>query len=262
MRRAISFAKRNLTESLRDPVIYVFCAGFPVLMLVMFSVIGHFAGENASFDLSSLIPGIMMFSLSFVMLVTTLLVSKDKSTALLLRLYTSPMRVPDFLIGYTLPAAVVGLAQQVICIICGFIIALIRGDGYFSFGRCCLLLLSVLPMMFTFIFLGILLGTVLNDKSGPGVSSVLITACGVLGGAWMPLDTMGGLESACRALPFYPTVVFGRIITGASHTIPTDGVYTLDSAAALGFIPVLAWLLLSFALAATLFGRMTRSDNK
>lgn len=97
MRRAISFAKRNLTESLRDPVIYVFCAGFPVLMLVMFSVIGHFAGESASFDLSSLIPGIMMFSLSFVMLVTTLLVSKDKSTALLLRLYTSPMRVPDFL---------------------------------------------------------------------------------------------------------------------------------------------------------------------
>ncbi len=262
MRRAMSFAKRNLTESLRDPVIYVFCAGFPVLMLVMFSVIGHFAGENASFDLPSLIPGIMMFSLSFVMLVTTLLVSKDKSTALLLRLYTSPMRVPDFLVGYTLPAAAVGVAQQIICLICGFIIALIRGDGYFSFGRCCLLLLSVLPMMFTFIFLGILLGTVMNDKSGPGVSSVLITACGVLGGAWMPLDTMGGLETVCRALPFYPTVVFGRIITGAAHTIPADGVYTFDGAAALGFIPVSAWLVLSFVLAATLFGRMTRSDNK
>lgn len=262
MRRAMSFAKRNLIESLRDPVIYVFCAGFPVLMLVMFSVIGHFAGENASFDLPSLIPGIMMFSLSFVMLVTTLLVSKDKSTALLLRLYTSPMRVSDFLVGYTLPAAAVGVAQQVICLFCGFIIALFRGDGYFSIGGCCLLLLSVLPMMFTFIFLGVLLGTVMNDKSGPGVSSVIITACGVLGGAWMPLDVMGGLESVCRTLPFYPTVVFGRIITGAAHTIPSDGVYIFDGAAALGFIPVFAWLILSFALAATLFGRMTRSDNK
>ena len=42
MRRTIAFVKRNSLEMLRDPLIYVFCLGFPVIMLILFQVINSF----------------------------------------------------------------------------------------------------------------------------------------------------------------------------------------------------------------------------
>ena len=65
MHKTILFMKRNLKEMVRDPLLYVFCAGFPVFMIVMFQVILHYAKENvAMFEVKSLIPGVMMFSYS------------------------------------------------------------------------------------------------------------------------------------------------------------------------------------------------------
>lgn len=219
MKKTFAFAKRNALEMLRDPIIYIFCVGFPIVMLVLFTVVEQYTGERiAMFELANLVPGIITFSFAFVMLTGCLLVSKDRSTSFLIRLYSSPMRAFDFVAGYFIPLFVVGVVQMLVCIVVGAIIAAICGIAFIGFGSVCLLMLSSLPALIMFVALGILLGTVFNEKSGPGVCSVVISAAGVLGGSWMPLDTMGGFESFCKCLPFYPSVYLGRAASGAVNT--------------------------------------------
>ena len=67
MSKLLNFVKRNVKEILRDPIIYIFCLGFPLVMLILFTVIGKYSGGNTPmFDLKSLLPGIIMFSYTFV----------------------------------------------------------------------------------------------------------------------------------------------------------------------------------------------------
>ena len=259
MRLSRAFIKRNLLEMLRDPLIYVFCVGFPAVMIVLFQVINRFTNGNTPvFEAASLIPGIMVFSFSFVMLIVSLLISKDKTSSFIVRLYTSPMRTADFIIGYAVPCFFVGLGQEVVCLLFGWVVTLITGGTYFSFGAALLLALEMLPALITNIFFGISIGSMLGDKSAPGICSVFISAAGILGGAWMPLDTMGGFETFCRCLPFYPSVYIGRVITGAVHT-PTGpqppAQYAFDSVAALGIIPVALFLVAGIVIAALAFRR-------
>ena len=268
MKRTAVFFRRCVKEMLRDPISYIFCLGFPVVMLVLFAVIAHFSGGNTPvFALPSLLPGILMFSYSFVMLVTALLVSSDRTGAFLMRLYTSPMRTREFVFGYVMTSQLIGLAQSVIALLAGWALSAVTGEPYFSLGRALLLLVWMFPVLLLFVFLGFLFGTVLNSKSAPGLCSVLISGAGILGGAWMPLDAMGGFEVFCRALPFYPAVYIGRIITGAIHTVPTgtDPVplpYVFDRVAALGLIPVVLWLAAAAVLSLVAFARMAKSDRK
>lgn len=266
--RTLNFIKRNFLEMLRDPVIYIFCVGFPVLMLVLFAVINNFTGGSTPvFAMRSIVPGIMMFSFTFVMLLISLLVSKDRCSAFLIRLYASPMRTRDYVFGYVVPALFIGIAQEIFCLIAGCIIAAVGGEEYFSFGTALLLMAEMLPMLVICIAFGILFGTVLNDKSAPGITSVFITASGILGGAWMPLDVMGGFETFCRFLPFYPSVYIGRVITGAGHSV-TDYVamvsepYTFDETAKLGLIPIAVFLVVSVALSLAVFSAKMKSDKR
>ena len=242
--KSIIFAKRITKEVLRDPIIYIFCLGFPVLMLSMFALINIYA-EQAAFELKSLVPGVTMFSFTFVMLIVSMQVSKDRTSFLLKRLYSSPMKARHFVFGYALPCVVIGILQAFVCIACGALFGVILDQPYFGFGAAMLLVLSQLPMLIICVFGGILLGSCLNDKAAPGVTSALITVSGLLGGCWMPLDVMGGLEKFCRFLPFYPSVYWGRIITGASHTQTTSAVtlYAWDNVAALGIIPIAIFLI-------------------
>lgn len=112
MNKTLVFMKRNLKEMIRDPLIYIFCAGFPILMVLMFQIILKYTGEKTPvFEVKSLIPGIMMFSYSMLMLIASLLISKDKTSAFLKRLYTSPMKSHDYIIGYFIPFIIIGLIQ-------------------------------------------------------------------------------------------------------------------------------------------------------
>ena len=269
MRRTFLFAKRNFLEILRDPIVYIFCLGFPLVMIALFEAITYFAGESAQltvFELPSLIPGIVMFSFSFVMLTESLLVAKDRTTAFLIRLYTSPIKSSEFVLGYAIPAFVIGVAQEIICMVFGWFFALIFRQTYFPLASACLLALAMLPILITMIFFGIFFGTVLNDKSAPGVTSVIISLSGILGGAWMPLDAMGGFEIFCRFLPFYPSVYIGRVITGAKHSVDyatmQAAIYSFDQTAVLGIVPIAVFLVLGIVLAVIAFTKGRYSDRK
>ena len=73
MSKILNFSKRNLKEILRDPIIYIFCLIFPLIMLILFQIINKYTGGNTPmFELSSLLPAIIMFSYTFVMLTMAL----------------------------------------------------------------------------------------------------------------------------------------------------------------------------------------------
>ncbi len=265
MNKTLTFMKRNLKEMTRDPLIYIFCAGFPVFMVLMFQIILKYAGDNVLiFEVKSLIPGIMMFSYSMLMLITSLLISKDKTSAFLKRLYTSPMKSHNYIIGYFVPFMIVGLVQSIICIILGYIFGATSGTGFVSFGKSLLLILEMLPMMFINIFIGMILATLLNEKSAPAVTSIFISLSGIIGGAWMPLETMGDFEKVAEVLPFYPSVYLGRIITNATHTVPDslgNPVYYSFSDRGLMFLLILLGYLTIFgALTVLFFNKRLKND--
>ncbi len=204
-----AFFVRNRKELLRDPLSYLFCIGFPLVMLVVMTFVNESIPPQANmtvFQIQNLTPGIMVFGSCFVMLFAALLVSKDKSSALLLRLYASPLRGIDFVLGYTLVLLLVAVAQAAFLLFCGGIIAAIQGTA-FSFSGCAAAFLCALPVELLMIGLGILLGTAFSDKAAPGVSSVFISLSSILGGVFMDIEGLGGgWKTVCTILPFYPGV--------------------------------------------------------
>ncbi len=260
MSKTLNFCKRNLKEILRDPIIYIFCLIFPLIMLILFQIINKYTGGNTlMFELSSLLPAIIMFSYTFVMLTMALIVSKDTQTFFLKRLYTSPMKSHHYLLGYFLVGFLIGIFQAIICIIAGLIISLITGVSFLSFLEIVLLIISQLPILITYIFLGILLGVLFNDKTAPGICSIFISLAGMLGGCWMPLEAMGKFETFCRFLPFYPSVYIGRIITKATNSF--GSVYTFDNIAGIGLVTISLFAIGSIILSVIVFKRNMVSDK-
>lgn len=268
MNKALLFAKRNLLEMVRDPLLYVFCLGFPVLMVVLFQVIIIYTdGSTPIFEIKGLIPGIMMFSFTFLMLMAALHISKDRTSSFLKRLFTSPLKSHHFIIGYFIPFFVLGISQAIFCIVLGYICGAINQTYFCSFGSALLLVLVMLPIIIIDIMIGMVFGTILNDKSAPAVSSIFISASGVLGGAWMPIDVMGSFETACVYLPFYPSVYLGRIITGATHTPQGEAeilnpiLYTFDKQAVISLVVIGIYLVLALVLPIALFKKKMSSDR-
>ena len=266
MKKTLIFAKRNLKEMLRDPLLYIFCIGFPLLMILMFQIIMKYSdGNTPVFELKSLIPGIMMFSYSLLMLMTALLISKDKTQSFLKRLYTSPMKGYDYIIGYLIPYFLIGVCQSIACVIFGYIFAGINGESFISFGDAMLLVVTMMPIMMINIFIGMSLGVLLNDKSAPAITSIFISCSGVIGGAWMPLDTMGDFEVVARFFPFHPSVYLGRVVTKAIHTIPDELgnpiTYSFSENGWLFIIIIGLYLIVTLALTLVLFNMRLKRDN-
>ncbi|MGN1109564.1 MAG: ABC transporter permease, partial [Oscillospiraceae bacterium] len=137
MNRILAFSSRNIKELLRDPLSYIFCLGFPLVMLVIMSIVNQSIPAEANmtiFNIENLSAGIAMFGLSFVMLFTCLTVSKDRSGAFLTRLYASPMRSADFIAGYMLPVLVLALIQLVISFAASLLAAVILGENTMNIG--------------------------------------------------------------------------------------------------------------------------------
>lgn len=218
--RTIVFSGRNLKELLRDPLSYIFCLGFPIVMLLIMTVVNSSIPPEAGmtvFRIDNLSGGIAVFGLSFVMLFAALLLSQDRTGAFLTRLYASPMKAWEFIGGYYLPIILLSVLQSVICFAASFIIAAAE-DVQMNAGRILLAILSLIPTAVMFIGFGLLFGSVFNSNAAPGLCSIIISAAGMLGGIWMDVESIGGgLKNVCLALPFYHSVRAVRSIMSGSR---------------------------------------------
>ena len=208
------FAVRTWKEIARDSLSYIFCLGFPIVMLVIMSVVDSSIPAEAGpqvFHLPNLAPGIAYFGLTFVMLFACIQVSKDRATALLLRLYASPMKPLDYILGYTMPMVILAVVQTVICFGASLVVGVCIGETLPT-GDLLLSALALLPSMLLFVGFGILFGTLVGEKAAPGLCSILISAAGMIGGIWMDMDSIGGvLAKVAKALPFYHGVTLARL---------------------------------------------------
>ena len=112
--KMLTLASRNAKEILRDPLNLAFGLGFPLVLLLLLTAIQANVPVSL-FEISHLTPGITVFGLAFMTLFSATLVAKDRESALLQRLYTTPLSGLDFIIGYMLPILPIALGQTVIC---------------------------------------------------------------------------------------------------------------------------------------------------
>lgn len=213
MNRINAFAVRNIKELLRDPLSYIFCLGFPLLMLAVMSLVNDSIPPEANmtlFRIDNLCAGIAVFGLSFIMLFTCLEVSKDRSGSFLVRMYATPMRSLDFIIGYMMPVAVLSAAQIVISFAVSFIISLIVGIELNILGVLSAIA-ALLPSAVMFIALGLLIGSLFSEKAAPGLCSIVISLASFLGGIFFDAESTGGiLFSICKVLPFWHSTAVAR----------------------------------------------------
>lgn len=104
MKRAWLLATRNGKEILREPIDLFFGLAFPVLLLLFLSLMQQHIPVSL-FALESLAPGVAVFSLSFLSLFGGLLLARDRGSAFLMRLYTSPLRPVEYILGYLFPCS-------------------------------------------------------------------------------------------------------------------------------------------------------------
>ena len=204
--RILAFSARNRREILRDPLSYIFCLAFPLVMLAVMSLVNASIPPQAGvtvFRIESLCPGVAVFGQTFVMLFTALTVSTDRSGSFLVRLYTTPMKPGDFIAGYTLPSLAIAMGQTLLVCAASLLVSLITGEALSPLGLLASLP-TLLPSAVMFIGLGLLAGTLFGVKSAPGICSVVISLGSFLGGIWFDAESAGGVMlTVCKCLPFY-----------------------------------------------------------
>ena len=207
MRKMLAFANRTMKEILRDPLTMAFGLGFPVILLLLLSLIQSNIPVDM-FELHYLTPGITVFGLSFMTLFSAQLISKDRTSSLLTRLYTTPLKATDFIMGYLLPIIPLCLAQTVIC----YAIALILGLP-FSVNIIWAVLMVLVPSFF-YIALGLLCGSAMTEKQVGGICGALLTNLSAwLSGIWFDISMLGKVVNAiANALPFIHAVELERAV--------------------------------------------------
>ena len=149
-----AFSIRNIKELLRDPMSWIFSLGFPIIMLIVMTVINESIPKTPAspqvFNIDQLTPGIAVFGLTFIMQFACIQVSKDRSSAFLTRLYASPMKSIDYIAGYTIPLIIIAIVQLIVCYLSGEVIALIL-DTTLDIPKSLFSILILIPSILLFI---------------------------------------------------------------------------------------------------------------
>ena len=239
-----TFAKRCTKEILRDPINLGFGLGFPLVLLVLLSALQANIPVSL-FEIDNLTPGMTIFGLSFVTLFSATLVAKDRESSLLQRLYTTPMKAPDFIMGYMLPMLPMAIGQSCVCYLMAFALGLPMSVNIF-YG-----ILLCIPISVFYISLGLLCGSVFNVKAVGGICGALLTNLSAwFSGVWFDLDLVGGtFRKIANLLPFVHAVELERAILGGDFAEGWPHIY-----------PVLIYGVIVTAGAIVLFLRQMRKQ--
>ena len=201
----MTFSSRTAKEILRDPLNLGFGIGFPVILLLLLSAIQANIPVSL-FEIQRLAPGIAVFGLSFITLFSATLIAKDRESAFLSRLYTTPLTASDYIIGYALPILPIAVAQSVICYGASVLLGL-RVTVNLLYA-----VLFILPVSLFYIAVGLLCGSVLSVKQAGSICGALFTNLSAwLSGTWFDLELVGGVfRRIAYALPFVHAVELER----------------------------------------------------
>lgn len=240
-----AFISRNMKEIIRDPLTVAFGLGFPLVLLFLLSAIQSKIPVSL-FEIENITPGIAVFGLSFISLFSGMLIAKDRTSSFLTRLFASPMSAFDYIVGYTIPLFPIAIAQAVICFVAAFFLGL-------SFSLNILLSLAVMiPISALYIGIGLLFGTIMNEKQVGGVCGALLTNLSAwMSGVWFDINLIGGgFKAVSNALPFIHAVDAAKaaVLGNYSEILPN-------------LLWVMAYAVAIFVLAVYLFGRKMKNGG-
>ena len=233
--KTMVFAGRNGKEVLRDRLNLAFGLGFPIILMVLLSLIQSNVPVDI-FAIEKLTPGIAAFGFSFIALFSGMIISKDRTSAFMLRMFTSPMKASNFIVGYTLPLIPMAIVQSIIC----FAFALV-----FKLEITVNILLAIivlLPAALLYIGIGLLCGSIFNEKQVGGVCGALLTNVSAwLSGTWFDIKLVGGVfEKIANLLPFVHAVDAGRYaLAGEYGKILPELVWVIGYAVAVLVLAIL-----------------------
>lgn len=236
--RLFAFSKRCAKEIIRDPINLVFGLGFPVVLLILLSAMQSNIPVPL-FEIESLAPGVAVFGLSFMTLFSATLVAKDRESSFLQRLYTTPLRPCEFILGYLLPIIPISVCQSAVCY------ALAVAIGLPVSANILAAILVMIPISVMYISLGLLVGSLVGVKAVGGICGGLFTNLSAwLSGVWFDLSLVGGaFETAAKLLPFAHAVELERaIISGQTEGILTNFAVVIGYAAISTTAAVLVFL--------------------
>ena len=242
--RLLTFAKRCAKEIIRDPLNLMFGLGFPIVLLLLLSAIQANVPVKL-FEIESLAPGITVFGLSFLTLFSATLIAKDKESSLLQRLYTTPLKSSDYILGYMLPIIPIAIVQSVICYLIAIAIGLpITINIIYA-------ILMIVPIAIFYVALGLLCGSVFNVKQVGGICGALLTNLSAwLSGVWFDLELVGGTFSKiANLLPFIHAVELERAMISGNFSESLSHIY-----------PVLGYAIVIMIGAILLFLRQTKKQ--
>ena len=242
--RILNFAKRNFKEIIRDPLSIIFSVLLPLFLLFIFKQINI---PNESYELHNFTPGIVVFGFSFITLFTAMLVSKDRTSSLLIRLGISPMKPIEYILGYMLSIIPLILIQNVLF----FIVAIALGLS-FSINIIWAILISIVVAIL-FIAIGIILGSLFSEKASSGISSIVVQLVCFTSGMYFPRELLGDVFSRiCEYLPFESCVT---IIKGVMNA-------NLESITIRNIIVFSIYTILALIISILIFKEKMISDNK
>lgn len=219
--KMMTFAKRCAKEILRDPINLAFGLGFPIVLLLLLSALQANIPVSL-FEIDTLTPGITVFGLSFMTLFSATLIAKDRESALLQRLYTTPLTGLDFILGYMLPILPIVLGQTIICYLIAIPLGLTLTPNVIY------AIIGIIPMAIFNIALGLLCGSLLGVKQVGGICGALLTNLSAwLSGVWFDLNLVGGtFKKIAYVLPFVHAAEMekalfqGNFELAAAHFLP------------------------------------------
>lgn len=242
--RMINFAKRNFKELIRDPFSLIFEIVLPLFLLFIFQQF-NIPAEN--YRLENFTPSIILFGFSFITLFSATLIAKDRTSSLLIRLGTSPMKSSDYILGYILSLLPIVLIQNVL-----FFIAAIAMGLEFTISIIPTVLVSMIISIF-FISLGILIGSLVNEKGTGGLGSIVVQLVCFTSGMYFPVEAIGGVfEIICKSLPFEACLT---IIQGTLHN-------DFNNLTLIHTIVFLIYFIAVILLSIIVFKKRMISDNK
>lgn len=229
--KMLTFATRTAKEILRDPLNLAFGLGFPIVLLLLLSAMQANIPVSL-FEIESLAPGITVFGLSFMTLFAATLISKDRESALLQRLYTTPLTASDFILGYMLPILPIAVMQSLVC----YIVALFL--GLHLTVTILYAVLYVIPIAIFFIALGLLCGSIFNSKQVGGICGALLTNLTAwLSGIWFDPALVGNtFEKIANALPFLHAVELERAVLNGHYIDVLSHIYWILGYSVLGIL--------------------------
>ena len=217
----MTFARRNAKEILRDPINLGFGLGFPLVLIFLLSSIQANIPADL-FEIQNLTPGICVFGLSFMTLFSASLIAKDRESAFLQRLYTTPLTGADFILGYMLPILPIAVGQTAVCCLAASFLGLTFTINIVY------AMIGIIPAAIFYVSLGLLCGSILGVKQVGGVCGALLTNLSAwLSGVWFDLSLVGGVfEKIARVLPFVHAVEMekalfaGNLDAAFRHSLP------------------------------------------